>query len=214
MDQDISARDVNAMKQIDDLMDEEIKVRCHDRCPWGIRHIFYILSVIFGLLVWILVIIPFLLIQIFVVCTWYHCCCQCGGNKPKHGARYDVSPFKCCCCGYCCLPYIGDCKLSHLETAPAKRGVCWTLWGKYLEFIGLVQWIISREKGAREYNMQGLRFRNRYGDIYPHISGLGVCDYNMAKEMLHSGVHPRNQTFLTMPLNDTFKRVGKEMPLF
>ena len=207
-------RDTAAQKQIENLMSEEIKVRCHDRCPWGIRHILYFLSVITGLLLWLSFIGPFMLIQLFVSCAWYHCCCQCGGNKPKTAPKYDVSPSHCCCCGYVCLPFIGDCSLRQLETPPAKRGICWSIWGNYLAFLSLAQWIMVKKQGIRENIRHGLRLRNRYGDIFPHLKGLAVCDYNLAKEILHSEVHPRHHVFVNLPLNETFMRIGGDISLF
>ena len=207
-------KDVAAQKQLENLMNEEIKVRCHDRCPWGIRHILYFLSVITGLLLWLSLIGPFMLIQLFGCCAWYHCCCQCGGNKPKTAPKYDISPSHCCCCGYVCLPFIGDCKLRHLETQPSKRGRCWSIWGNYLHFLSEWHWIIALGKGKNEGDEMRLRHINRYGNIYPMEIGLAVCDYNLAKEFLHSSNHRRDFSFCHMPVNRTMMRTGKDMPIF
>eukprot|EP01084_Bolivina_argentea_P026528 49349_1 len=205
--------DEEAMKQIADLMNEKIYVRCMDRCPFGLRQIIYFIVTLIGVLIFLFIFLPFVsLLTAITACIWYHCCCQCCGNKPKGAPKFKTTKSKPCL--YFSRAFTGDCRLCLIETPPEKRGCCWRALDIFIMGTGGLEYLFASAGGPASYVMHSLRLRNRYGDFYPNMHGISICDYHTAKKFLHSKKHTRGHTFQTVPIHKTFMRIGGLAPIF
>ncbi len=144
---------------------------------------------------------------------WYHCCCQCCGNKePRNSPKFKTTKSKPCL--YFSRACVGDCRLCLLEVPPHKRGCCWSLRDFFIISTGALEYLFAAASGPEGYVMHSLRLRNRYGDFYPNMQGLAVCEYETAKRFLHSKKHIRDHTFQTIAIHKTFMRAGGFAPIF
>ena len=210
----------------DYLYDEPVIVRSQDQWPSIVRKPFYCISGLVGVLIYLLLVLPFIIMVYPIAFVWkyvfFQCFCRPSHKIPLNiknnddeigfydNNKIDIGKNPSCCCSFL-VEFVDECRLKLIEN---KLSVLYHPISFILIQITAIETIMNQKESTIAWLNQWYRRRNLFGKTILYNYGIAITDYKLAKEMLSDkSLQKKGKFFLTTPINDTFDAVGSGAPI-